>query len=173
MPEGVLVWLVTALPPVCEGVEEPAAVELVALELVALELVALELVALELVALELLLVELELAELEPVLPLQELWKSLQAFSALLLGHLLFKQLFTLSLSLEQMQLTSFMASHLLEPLVTSATHANKQAGGVASTWLENKATATEERTVEVRITSGFVSLIDKKRLVIDLLYVKE
>lgn len=155
---------------------ELAASELVALELVVLELVALELVALELVALELLLVELELAELEllePVLPLQELWKSLQASSALLLGHLLFKQLFTLSLSLEQMQLTSFMASHLLEPLVTSATHANRQAGGVASTWLENKATATEERTVEVRITSGFVSLIDRKRLVIDLHYVKE
>lgn len=95
--------------------------------------------------------------------MQELWKASQAAAELSLGHLLFKQLFTLSLSLEQMQLTWFKASHLPELLVTSATHAKRQAGGVANTWLEKSARATEERTVEVRITSGLVSVIDGEK----------
>lgn len=52
-----------------------------------------------------------------------------------------------------MQPISFNALHLLEFLETSATQANKQAGGVAKTWLLKIAKAIEPRTVEVRITN--------------------
>lgn len=91
------------------------------------------------------------------LPWQELWKLFQASSALPFGHLLSKQLWIL-LDSPQIQPTSFIALHLLELLETSATQANKQAGGVANTWLLKRAKAIEPRTVDVCITNVSVRI---------------
>ena len=56
-----------------------------------------------------------------------------------------------------MQLTSFKALQVLEALVTWATQANKQAGGVATAWLDKRAKdKTVETTVEARIVGIYL-----------------
>lgn len=59
-------------------------------------------------------------------------------------------------SLEHIQVTSFKALQLDDDLVTWATQANKQAGGVAKTSLDKKAKdKTAEKTVEESIVCRY------------------
>ena len=81
----------------------------------------------------------------------------------------YKQLLTEEASLEQMQVTLFKVWQVDEDLVTWATQANKQAGGVAKTSLDRTAKdKTAEKTVEKRIMCRYLIITYIKR--IDLFY---
>lgn len=164
-----------------EGAAELDSVELETAELEEAELVVLELAELEEAELEeaeledseLEETELEVAELEEaelvVLELAELLEELLlltlppwfetaclnaslAASASPSGQRELRQLWTLLPSFSPRQEMSLTEPHSEESLLTSATHANRQAGGVAKTCLDNKAKETTvERTDVVRI----------------------
>lgn len=81
----------------------------------------------------------------------------------------YKQLLTEEASLEQMQVTLFKVWQVDDDLVTWATQANKQAGGVAKTSLDRRAKdKTAEKIVDKSIMCKYLIITYIKR--IDLFY---